>query len=171
MSMPKAPGVSEIRLQRPLKVPPAPAFIALKDILLGIESQRGVWIGFALHVALGDLHLPDVGYVAIPVALTTGESHAETRSIDVQFTSANNAASFPRFGGAVGIDSTGPAGSILWLAGDYDLPLHVFGRLFDKTVASGVAERALENLIDDLAVALVANVEKREAEYIRYRLY
>jgi hypothetical protein len=169
--MPKALGVSVIRLQRPLKVPPVPAFTALKEILSGIESQDGAWSGFALHVALGDLHLPDVGYVAVPVALMTGETHADARSIDLQFTSANNAASFPRFTGVAGIDTTGPTGSILWLAGDYDVPLHVVGRLFDKTLASGVAERALENLIEDLAVALVANVEKREAQYARYRLY
>ena len=120
---------------------------------------------------IGDVHLPDVGYVAIPIALTVGETHADTRSIDLQFTSANNAASFPRFTGAAGIDTTGPTGSILWLAGDYDVPLHVAGRLFDKTLASGVAERALGNLADDWAVALIANVEKREAEYVRYRMF
>lgn len=169
--MPKAPSVSAIRLQRPLKVPPVPAFAALKETLFGIAGQEGAWSGFALHVALGDVHLPDVGYVAIPIALTVGETHADTRSIDLQFTSANNAASFPRFTGAAGIDTTGPTGSILWLAGDYDVPLHVVGRLFDKTLASGVAERALGNLADDWAVALIANVEKREAEYARYRLH
>ncbi len=163
--------MSEIRLERPLKVPPVPAFIALQEILSAIAAQDRAWSGFALHVSLGDLHLPDVGYVAIPVALSTGGTHAETRAIDLQFTSANNAASFPRFNGAAGIDTIGPAGSILWLAGDYDVPLNLVGRLFDKTVASGIAQRALENLIDDLAVALVANVEKREADYVRYRLY
>lgn len=169
--MPKAPRVSTIRLQRPLKVPPVPAFMALREILSGISAQDGAWAGFSLHVSLGDLHLPDVGYVAIPIALTTGEAHVDTRSVDLQLTSSNNAASFPRFTGAAGIDTTGPTGSILWLAGDYDVPLHVVGRLFDKTLASGVAERALENLVDDWAVALVANVEKREADYVRYRLH
>lgn len=148
-----------------------PAFTALKEILSGIASQDGAWSGFPLHVSLGDLHLPDVGYVAIPVTLTTGELHAETRSVDLQFTSASNAASFPHFSGTAGIDTTGPTGSIFWLAGDYEVPLNIIGRLFDKTVASGVAQRALENLVDDLAVALVANVEKREAQYARYRLY
>lgn len=145
--------------------------MALKEILAGIAAQQGAWSGFALHVSLGDVHLPDVGYVAIPVALTTGETHPETRSVDLQFTSAGNAASFPRFNGSTGIDTTGPTGSILWLAGDYDVPLNLVGKLFDKTLASGIAERALENLVDDLAVALVASVEKREAEYVRYRLY
>lgn len=163
--------MSEIRLARPLKIPPVPAFTALKEILAAIAAQDRPWSGFALHVSLSDLHLPDVGYVAIPVALSIGKTHAETRAVDLQFTSANNAASFPRFEGAAGIDTTGPTGSILWLAGDYDVPLSLVGRLFDKTVASGIAERALENLIDDLAVALVASVEKREAEYARYRLY
>ena len=169
--MPNAPRVSDIRLQRPLKVPPVPAYAALKEILSAIASEVGAWHGFALHVSLGDLHVPDLGYVSIPIALTVGESHAETHSVDVRFTSLSNAAAFPRFSGAAGIDTTGPTGSILWIDGDYDVPLSVVGKLLDKTIASGVAQRALENLIDDLAVAVVANVEKREAEYVRYRLY
>src|SRR5689334_14673711 len=109
--MPKAPRVSTIRLQRPLKVPPVPAFMALKEILSGIAGQDGAWSGFSLHVSLGDVHLPDVGYIAIPIALTTGEAHVDTRSVDLQLTSASNAASFPRFTGAAGIDTTGPTGS------------------------------------------------------------
>lgn len=163
--------MSEIRLQRPLKIPPVPAFTALREILSAIASEQGAWHGFALHVSLGDLHLPDVGYVAVPIALTTGETHAETQSVDVRFTSLSNAAAFPVFVGAAGLDATGPTGSILWVGGDYDVPLQVIGKLIDKTIASGVADRALENFIDDLAVAVVANVEKREAEYARYRLY
>jgi len=162
--------VSEIRLQRVLKVPQVPAFTALKEILSAIASEQGAWQGFALHVSLGDLHLPDLGYIAIPIALTIGESFAETHSLDVRFTSMSNASAFPVFAGSAGLDATGPTGSILWISGDYDVPLSVIGKLFDKTVASGVAEAALENLINDLAVAVVASVEKREAEYARYRL-
>lgn len=161
----------EIRLQRSLRVPPVPAFASLKEVLAEIAAQEGAWRGFALHVSLGDLRLPDVGYVAVPIALETGETHAETRSIDMEFTAASHAASFPRFKGAAGIDTTGPSESILWLGGDYGVPLHVFGELFDRTIASGIAERTLDNLIDDLAVAIVANVEKREADYARYRMH
>lgn len=167
----EARRVSEIRLQRPLKLPPVPAFTALKEILSCIAGQEGAWRDFTLHVSLGDLHLPDVGYVAVPIALEVGTTDVEQRSVDVRFHSISHAESFPRFSGAAGIDATGPTGSILWVAGDYDVPLNLVGKIFDRTVASGVAERALENFIDDLTVAVVANVDKREAEYARYRLY
>jgi hypothetical protein len=163
--------VPEIRLQRILKVPPVPAFSALRAIVAGIAAQEGAWRGFALHVSLADMHLPDVGYVAVPIALVAGKTHAETRSIDEEFNAAAHAESFPRFSGAAGIDATGPTGSILWLAGDYDVPLQIVGKLFDLTIASGVAQRVLENLADDLGVAVVASVEKREADYVRYRLH
>jgi len=167
----EARGVSEIRLQRPLKLPPVPAFTALKEILSCIAGHDGGWRDFTLHVSLGDLHLPDVGYVAVPIALDAGKTDVEQRSVEVRFQSINHAESFPRFTGAAGIDATGPSGSILWIAGDYDVPLNLVGKLLDRTIASGVAERALENFIGDLTVAIVANVEKREAEYARYRLY
>lgn len=163
--------VPDIRLQRPLKVPPVPAFAALKEILTDISSEVGAWRGFALHVALGDLHLPDLGYVSVPIALTIGETHPETNSVDIRFTSMSIAAAFPVFAGAAGIDATGPTGSTLWISGDYAVPLQVLGKLLDKTLGAGVAQRTLENLIEDLAVAVVANVEKREAEYARYRLH
>jgi hypothetical protein len=164
-------AVPDIRLQRPIKLPPVPAFTALKEVLSLIAAQDGAWRDFALHVSLGDLHLPDVGYVAIPIALETGETHVETRSIEVRFSSVNHPESFPRFNGNAGIDTTGPSATILWVGGDYDVPLNVVGKIFDRTVAAGVAERALENFIDDLAVAVVASVEKRESEYARYRMY
>lgn len=169
--MPKRARVSDIRLQRQLKVPPVPAYTALREILSAIASQQGAWSGFALHVSLGDLHLPDLGYVAVPIALTTGEPHPEVNSVDLRFTSMSDAAAFPVFSGAAGLEATGPTGSILWIEGDYAVPLSVVGKLIDKTIASGVAERTLENFIDDLAAAVVANVEKREAEYVRYRLH
>lgn len=122
-------------------------------------------------MSLGDLHLPDVGYVAVPITLRAGAAHGETRSIDVEIAAANGAGSFPRFSGSAGIEATGPTGSALWLGGEYDVPLQFLGRLFDKTLASGVARTTLENLVDDLAVAVVAGVEKREAEYARYHMY
>jgi hypothetical protein len=117
--------VSDVRLQRNLKVPPVPAYRALQEILRGIAGQEGVWRGFGLHVALGDLHLPDVGDAVIPIRLTVGETEAVAHSVEVTFTAANNPSSFPSFSGAFGIDATGPSGSILWLGGGYDVPLHV----------------------------------------------
>ena len=163
--------MSEIRLQRELKVPPIEAFLALGEILSEIAAQRGAWRGFALHVGLGELHLSDVGYVAIPVSLTVGKPRSDAHAIDVSFRAVKHPESFPTFTGSVGIEATGPTGANLWLGGGYDVPLQLFGRFFDATIASGVARRTLENLIDDLAQAVVANVDKREYEYVRYQLY
>ena len=161
----------ETRFQRNLKVPPVPAFAALTEIVQAIAEGAGGWRGFALHVDLGDLRLPDVGYISIPIRLTAGKPQSITRSIDMWFTAAKQPAAFPKFSGAAGIEATGPAGTIFWLAGEYDVPMSLFGKLFDRTIAAGVATRTLENLVDDLGEAIVASVEKREAEYVRYRLY
>jgi hypothetical protein len=161
----------ESRLERNLKVPPVPAFTALVEILDGIAQGRGPWEGFCLHVDLGDLRLPDVGYLAVPIHLTAGKPQAVNRAVDVHFRAEKHPANFPTFAGSIGIDATGPSGAILWLAGGYDVPLSLFGKLLDRTIAAGVANRTLENFVDDLAEAIVANVDKREAEFIRYRLY
>jgi hypothetical protein len=161
----------ETRFSRNLKVPPVPAFAALADVMARIAEGGGAWQGFALHIDLADLGLPDVGYVAIPIRVTAGKPQNVTRSLDLAFTAAKHPAAFPKFSGAVGIEATGPTGTIFWLGGDYDVPMSLFGKLFDRTVAAGVASRTLENLVDDLAQAVVASVEKREADYMRYRLY
>ena len=163
--------MADVRIQRPLSVPPVPAFGTLQEVLDGIASQKGSWCDFTLHVSLGDLHLPDVGYVAVPIALSAGHPMDGRHALELTFTSSKNPTSFPTFRGTAGIDSTGPSGSILWLGGAYDVPMSLFGRLFDATVAAGVAARTLENLADDLAAAVVAIVEKREEEYLRYSLY
>jgi hypothetical protein len=163
--------VSDVRIQRNLKIPAVPAYDALRDILRKIEAEEGSWRGFALHVSLGDLHLADFGYVAVPVRIVVGQEHAGTQAVDLSFSAANQSSSFPTFKGSIGIDAIGPSGAILWLGGDYDVPLHVFGKLFDATLAAGVAKRTLENFASDMAAACTALVEKREAEYVRYRMF
>ena len=163
--------MSDVRLQRNLKIPAAQAYQALRDILRAIEAQEGSWRGFALHVSLGDLHLADFGYVAVPVRVVVGRDHEDAQAADLTFHAANQSASFPTFNGSIGVDSMGTSGSILWLGGGYDVPLHVLGKFLDATLAARVAKRTLENFIDDLAAACTALVEKREAEYVRYRMF
>ncbi|MBV8372249.1 MAG: hypothetical protein JOY69_03230 [Candidatus Eremiobacteraeota bacterium] len=163
--------MTDVRLQRNLTVPPVPAFNALGEILHGIATQDGHWRGFALHLALGDLHLSDFGYVAVPIALTLGKPHLEAHAVDVSFRAARNPASFPTFNGSMGIDAVGPSDAILWLGGGYDVPLHVFGKLIDVTLAAGGAQRTLENFVADIAAACEALVEKRESQYARYRMF
>jgi len=58
--------VPEVRLTRSLRIPADLASQALGELLRAIAKQEGPWRGFALRVSFGDLHLPDVGYVAGP---------------------------------------------------------------------------------------------------------
>lgn len=163
--------MSAVRLQHHLPIPPVPAFRALGEILQAIAAQEGSWRGFALHLALGDLRLADFGYVAVPIHVTLGKTHSASQSIDLSFRAARHAHSFPTFVGTMGVDAMGPSGAILWLGGGYDVPLHLFGKLLDASLAAGAAGKTLENFLADMAVACVALVEKREAEYVRYRTF
>ena len=170
-ALPKEGGVSDVRLQRNLKIPPVPTFRALNEILRAIAAQEGNWRGFALHLSLGDLHLADFGYVAVPIAMTVGEAREGGEAVELTFRAARHTESFPTFNGAIGVDTMGTSGAILWLGGAYDVPLSLFGRFLDASVAAGAANKTLENFLDDVAAACTALVEKREAEYVRYRMF
>jgi hypothetical protein len=167
----KGLNVPEIELDRELRVPPGPASQALEEVLNGIAEQKGGWRGFALHVRLADLHLPDVGYVAIPIALAVNKDPAKPESFKLKFSAVNSPATFPTFEGTIYLKPDGPSQSLLHLDGAYDVPLHLFGRLLDATLIAGVATRTLENFIDDIAAACTATVDQREEEFVRYRFY
>lgn len=161
----------DVRLQRNLKIPGPPAYQALREILRAIEAQEGSWRGFALHVSLGELHVADVGYVAVPIRIVVGNEHEGGQAVDLTFSAASQPESFPTFKGAIGVDAMGTSGAILWLGGGYDVPFNALGKFLDATLAAGVAKRTLENFIDDIAAACTALIEKREAEYVRYRMF
>lgn len=168
--MPKEAVVSDVRLQCNLKIPPVPAFRALNEILRAIAAQEGNWRGFALHLSLGDLRLADFGYVAVPIALTLGDVREGGDAVELTFRAARHPESFPTYKGAIGVDAMGTSGAILWLGGAYDVPLSLFGRFLDASLAAGAARKTLENFLDDVAAACTAWVEKREADYVRYRM-
>ena len=163
--------MTDVRLQRNLKIPPVPAYRALQEILQAIAAQERSWRGFALHLSLGDLRLADFGYIAVPIALQVGKAQAETHVIDVTFGALRHPGSFPTFNGTIGVDAEGPSDAILWLGGGYDVPLSLFGKFLDASLAAGAAQRTLENFIDDIAAACTALVQKREAEYVRFRMF
>ncbi|HEV2262101.1 MAG TPA: hypothetical protein VGR69_07450 [Candidatus Rubrimentiphilum sp.] len=161
-----------VELQKSLNVPAVPARDCASAILHDIEKNEGEWAGFALHLHLGALGLPDVGYIAVPIKLTIkGEETEPRHQIKFTFRSRRSPELFPEFDGAIGIDSTGPSASQIWLAGKYELPLHGFGRFFDQVVARKAAEQTLQNLLNDLADAIAAWVEKREIAQARYRIF
>ncbi len=49
--------------------------------------------------------------------------------------------------------------------------MHFLGKLLDATLTPHVAERSLENFIEEIGIACEARVNQREAEFARYRFY
>jgi hypothetical protein len=161
-----------VELQRQLSVPAVPARDAASEILHDIEAGAREWQDFALHLNLGALGLPDVGYIAIPVHVRITGEEAEPRH-EIKFTlrARRSPEAFPVFDGAIGIDSSGPSSAQIWLAGTYELPMHGLGAFFDKVVAGNVAEKTLQNMLVDLAEAIAARAERRELAQARYRMF
>lgn len=162
----------KIDLERPLAEPAVPAREAASHILKDIAADANMWQGFALHLNLGALGLPDVGYIAIPVRLEIAGEETEPRH-QITFTihARRSAEVFPVFHGALGVDSSGPSSSQVWLGGEYELPMSGLGAFFDKAVARNAAAKTLENLLTDLVEAIAARIERRELAQARYRLF
>lgn len=170
----KEDEVPEVRLERKLRVPAEQGAQVLGEILEAIARQEGPWRGFALHVGLGDLHLPDVGYVAIPIRLTVRKNTKEAHAFDIGFVATSLPTAFPEFKGVMGTQP-GEIGEIgecaLYLSGGYELPMQIFGKWIDAALTPGVAALSLENFISEIAIACQARVDQREAEFARYRYY
>lgn len=161
----------KVRFEQKLQMPPALAFQALGGILKGIARQEGGWEGFALHASLGDAHLPDVGYVTIPILLKLQPASPGLQQRDLTIEAARHPESFPVFHGSMGIDATGPGHAMLWLAGNYKVPMHTFGLVLNATIAGSLADRALENFMEDIERACKAHIEKAEGDYARYQFF
>jgi hypothetical protein len=160
--------VPQVRLERRLQVPADSASEALGELLQAIAKQEGPWRGFALHVGFGDLHLPDVGYVAVPIRLTVEKNPNEAHAFDIRFNAANLPAVFPGFTGTMGVEPGELGECKLYLSGEYELPMQFFGKLLDGALMPNVAAVSLENFIDEIAAACQARVDQREAEFVRY---
>lgn len=160
----------DVQFTRTLRVPPEPAIEALGGLLGAIAHQEGPWRGFALHVSLGDLRLPDVGYVAVPIRLTV-EKDVDGQGFDIAFGAANLPVAFPGFNGKIGAEPAGLGECTLYLRGAYMLPVPFFGKLLDAALTPHVAERSLENFLEEIGAACEARVNQREAEFVRYRFY
>jgi len=161
----------EIRLERTLRVPADSGAVALGELLQAIADQEGPWRGFALHISFGELRLPDVGYVAVPIRLQAKKHDDNALLYDITFNSMNLPAAFPTFNGTIGVESAGLGESKLFLRGGYDLPMQIFGKFLDRALTPGLADRSLENFVDEIAAATQARVDRREAEFARYRFY
>ncbi len=159
-----------IQLERKLHVPADLAAGVLWDILQAIAGHRGPWRGFALHVGLGDLRLPDVGYVAIPIDLQVKKAD-EKDAFQIGFQAANLPSAFPVFTGKLLLEPQEIGESSLHLHGTYELPMQAFGALIDKALVPRVATKSLENFMNEMAVACQARVDQREADYAQYHYY
>lgn len=159
-------------MERPLNVPVVPARAAASEIIQEIAEEKGKMSDFALYVMLAALGLPDVGYVAIPVTIDHVIQTLEPRH-EIRFVlcARRSPEAFPKFDGAIGIDASGPSSSLMWLAGNYEVPkLQGIGSLIDMMFTHGIAEESLRNMLNELADAIQAKAEKRELDSARYRL-
>jgi len=162
-------STNAVRLvERHVAVPYGTSLRALGEILTGIATGAKPWAGFYFHVDLEDIGLPNVGYVAIPIALTLGTQVPGINQYPVTIRAASHPQAFPTLKGAIGTDMAGNE-TVLWVGGTYDVPLGLFGAIVDASLARGVAQRCLENFADDLAKALHARVEAHEADYARFQ--
>ncbi len=160
-----------VALQRDLTVPAVPARAGISAILHDIAEQRGEWSDFALYLNLGSLGLPDVGYVAIPAQFRDLEEQTQPRhEIRFRLRARRMPEFFPTFEGGVGVEAAGASTSQISLFGRYEVPLQQLGAMFDESFARGAAEKTLNNMLTELADAVVARVERREMASARYRL-
>ncbi|MBV8067908.1 MAG: hypothetical protein JO113_08015, partial [Candidatus Eremiobacteraeota bacterium] len=108
---------------------------------------------------------------AVPIDLKVEKDPQGVRAFHVSFVSANLPGAFPGFNGSMSVEPGGLGESTLSLRGSYDPPMRLFGKFLDAALTPGVAERSLENFIDEIASACEARVNQREAEFVRYRFY
>ncbi|HET9393484.1 MAG TPA: hypothetical protein VFO29_08230 [Candidatus Rubrimentiphilum sp.] len=162
----------KVNLQRALNVPAVPARVAASEILQKMAAGDRQSARLSPHLGLGDVGLPDVGYIVIPVRIAIASEELEPRH-QIRFTmrAKRGPEGFPVFDGALGVDSSGPSSSEIWLGGTYEVPMRTLGAFFDKLIARNVAEKSLENLLSDLAEAIAARVEHREISLARDRLF
>jgi hypothetical protein len=162
----------KVNLQKSLSVPAVPAREAASEILHKMEAGEPKWADLSPHLSLSVVGLPDVGYIVIPIRVAIAGEELEPRhQIRFSIRARRSPEGFPVFDGALGVDSSGPSSSEVWLGGTYEVPMRALGAFFDKLVAHNVAEKALENLLADLAEAISARVERREIRLARDRLF
>jgi len=160
-----------VDIQRQLSVPETQAREAAAAILSEIAASKDPWTDFALHLDLRDLGLPDVGYVAIPIALSGPRAAAAPAfRLDFSLKAKHGADAFPTLDGTLHVEPAKPSASILRLRGSYELPMRNLGSILDAVLGRGAAQKTLENFVDDLANGIVARVERREIAGARYRM-
>lgn len=158
-------------LHHAMAVPAVPARDAAAEILRAIAAKTGDWTSFALYVDLDVLSLPNVGFIAIPITVEIGEERIDPRhEIPLEISAERFPEAFPHFRGVIGIEASETSSSTLWLDGSYDVPLKHLGAFVNSLVGHAAAEAALRNFVADIAGAVTARVERKEAAQARYRL-
>lgn len=164
--------MAEVNVQHEVRLPPAPALSAVKEVLHEIATGSGGWHDFPLHVDLRDLGLPDLGYIAVPVSIRVGEPRDDVpNALPLHIEAKRNSGAFPVFDGRIGVDGSGPSLSTMWLAGTYEDPRDGIVPFIDAAMIGKVAELTLRNFIDDIAEGAQREGERSEIAAVRYRLF
>ena len=98
----------QIELNQGVAVPAPLMQAQLIDLLRTVESAEPPFQEFTITVDLGDLHLPNAGIVAVPIALRCSHEHNEIRSpIGFSFQARQHEAFFPSFAGTLSAEDAG----------------------------------------------------------------
>lgn len=152
-----------VEVQQSVSLPVVTVWTALREVL---NEDK-----FVLRVDLGDIRLPDVGYVAVPVHVELGSERIETpRSLPLVIQALKSADAFPTFDGAIALESNGPSSSTMSLGGTYEPPMRRVGAFLDTTILSHLAERALGNFLRDIAQTVQKRGEQAEIQAVRHRI-
>lgn len=164
--------MAEVNVQHAMRLPPAPALAAVKEVLHEIAAGSGPWHDFPLHVDLRDLGLPDLGYIAVPISIRIGEPREDVpNAVPLHIEAKRNSEAFPVFDGQIGVDGSGPSLSTMWLAGTYEDPRDRIVAFIDAQMIGKVAELTLRNFVEDVAEGAQREGELSEIAAVRYRLF
>ena len=63
----------------------------------------------------------------------------------------------------MGAEAAGLGECTLYLRGSYELPMHFFGKLLDAALTPRVADRSLENFVEEIGEACEARVNQKRS--------
>ncbi len=157
----------KVEYQRLVDVPSGKFEAALEAVLRGISGRIKPWDDFALHLAISDIGLPDVGYITVPIKLNCArEIDASGQfQMTLHIEAQKNRASFPLFDGHCGVSVLNASRCNFWLGGGYTVPLKSFGIFFDATLLHGAADRCLCNFVDDVVEACKVQARQEFSEF------
>ena len=104
--------------------------------------------------------IPGSGRVAVAVRVRVSYPPPRTPRFGVTIVARQRQSTYPAFRGELTLASAGSAATVITLAGEYDVPLGILGRAFDRTAGRGIAQQGLSDVLDRLVVEVTAEADR-----------